>query len=148
MEKEAAKPGYWDDPRPAQNKMRELGRVKETVGFGEVCKANQWSTGTNRNGPIRRGFNFGGRGSTRVSNLKSNLPRKGNQFDALGSIDDRASIVTIYSGAGGTDSQDWAEMLYVMYLKWGETQGVQLRFGFILRRRSWAEECDTRNWWY
>lgn len=37
-----------------------------------------------------------------------------------GPYDDRAAIVTIHSGAGGTDSQDWAEMLLRMYAGWAE----------------------------
>ena len=38
-----------------------------------------------------------------------------------GPYDDRSAIVTIQPGAGGTDSQDWAEMLFRMYCKWAET---------------------------
>ena len=39
MENEAAQPGYWDDPRTAQNKMRELGRVKETVDLWRALQS-------------------------------------------------------------------------------------------------------------
>ena len=39
-----------------------------------------------------------------------------------GPYDERPAIVTIQAGAGGTDSQDWAEMLLRMYLRWAETQ--------------------------
>jgi len=40
-----------------------------------------------------------------------------------GPNDDRGAIVTIHPGAGGTESQDWAEMLLRMYLRWAEREG-------------------------
>ncbi len=44
----------------------------------------------------------------------------------LGGVHDRANaIVTIHPGAGGTESQDWAEMLMRMYLKWAERRGFK-----------------------
>jgi peptide chain release factor 2 len=42
-----------------------------------------------------------------------------------GENDARSAIVTIHPGAGGTESQDWAEMLLRMYLRWCERQGFQ-----------------------
>jgi peptide chain release factor 2 len=42
-----------------------------------------------------------------------------------GENDGRSAIVTIHPGAGGTESQDWAEMLLRMYLRWAERQGFQ-----------------------
>src|SRR6266851_1917925 len=42
-----------------------------------------------------------------------------------GENDARNAIVTIHPGAGGTESQDWAEMLLRMYLRWAERQGFQ-----------------------
>ncbi len=42
-----------------------------------------------------------------------------------GENDSRSAIVTIHPGAGGTESQDWAEMLLRMYLRWAERQGFE-----------------------
>jgi peptide chain release factor 2 len=42
-----------------------------------------------------------------------------------GTHDFRDAIVTIHPGAGGTESQDWAEMLLRMYLRWGERRGFE-----------------------
>jgi peptide chain release factor 2 len=42
-----------------------------------------------------------------------------------GSYDDRDAIVSLHPGAGGTESQDWAEMLLRMYLRWAERQGLE-----------------------
>ncbi len=43
-----------------------------------------------------------------------------------GEYDAGDAVVTVRSGAGGTDSQDWAEMLLKMYLRWGERRGMKL----------------------
>ncbi len=40
-----------------------------------------------------------------------------------GENDARYAIITIHPGAGGTESQDWAEMLLRMYLRWAEREG-------------------------
>ena len=42
-----------------------------------------------------------------------------------GENDQRSAIMTIHPGAGGTESQDWAEMLLRMYLRWAERDGFQ-----------------------
>ncbi len=44
-----------------------------------------------------------------------------------GEYDDRDAILAIHAGAGGTDSQDWAEMLLRMYLRWAERRGYRTR---------------------
>jgi peptide chain release factor 2 len=43
-----------------------------------------------------------------------------------GKDDDKNCILTIHSGAGGTESQDWAQMLMRMYLRWGEQNGFKM----------------------
>lgn len=43
-----------------------------------------------------------------------------------GPYDKNGAVLTINAGAGGTDAQDWAEMLLRMYTRWGERQGYQL----------------------
>jgi peptide chain release factor 2 len=48
------------------------------------------------------------------------------QLKLAGEHDDKSALVLVHSGAGGTDSQDWAEMLLRMYLRWAERSGYQV----------------------
>ena len=50
------------------------------------------------------------------------LEREEFQLTLSGPYDERAAILSVHAGAGGTESQDWAEMLLRMYLRWAETQ--------------------------
>ena len=43
-----------------------------------------------------------------------------------GEEDRLGAMVTINSGAGGTESQDWADMLYRMYMRWAERKGYKI----------------------
>lgn len=54
--------------------------------------------------------------------LSRGLSREEIALTLGGPYDDRPAIVSVYSGAGGTDSQDWAEMLLKMYAGWAESQ--------------------------
>ena len=59
---------------------------------------------------------------TEASEISRILDREEINLTLSGPYDDRPSIITIQAGAGGTDSQDWAEMLLRMYVRWAETQ--------------------------
>ncbi len=52
------------------------------------------------------------------------MPPRAGRCSAASTIESNA-IVTIHPGAGGTESQDWAEMLLRMYLKWAERSGFR-----------------------
>ena len=49
-----------------------------------------------------------------------------------GKDDDKNCILTIHSGAGGTEAQDWAEMMMRMYLRWGEQNDFKMTIVDIL----------------
>jgi peptide chain release factor 2 len=58
-----------------------------------------------------------------------------------GEYDSGDAVVTVRSGAGGTDSQDWAEMLLRMYLRWAERRG----FGVEMKEASEGEEAGIKS---
>ena len=62
-----------------------------------------------------------------ASSLESELRRL--EFDVVfsGDYDNRTAILALHAGAGGTESQDWAQMLLRMYLRWAERKGYKGR---------------------
>ncbi len=65
--------------------------------------------------------------SRELSRLEREVKRAELQRLLSGEHDSSNAIVTIHSGAGGTEAQDWADMLLRMYLRWCERQGFQVR---------------------
>jgi peptide chain release factor 2 len=61
-----------------------------------------------------------------VSQLEADLQRREEQRFFTGRYDEGGAILTIHPGAGGTESQDWAEMLLRMYLRWFEGRGFKV----------------------
>lgn len=123
LEREASQPGFWDDPRRAQQEMRTLGRLKDTVTLWRdmASQANtllelaDLATEDGDDSLLEQIEND-------VVQLSRTLSRQETALTLAGPYDDRPAIVSVYSGAGGTDSQDWAEMLLKMYARWAEVQ--------------------------
>ena len=72
---------------------------------------------------IREGENVNGDLQREINGLQSLVDRLETETLLSGENDARNAIVTIHAGAGGTDSQDWADMLLRMYLRWAERKG-------------------------
>ena len=58
-----------------------------------------------------------------IEGISSELKEQEFQLTLSGEYDKRNSILAIHAGAGGTESQDWAQMLLRMYLRWAESKG-------------------------
>ena len=62
-----------------------------------------------------------------LENFKSQLEAMRLTTLLTGEYDSKNAILTFHAGAGGTEAQDWAEMLYRMYNRWGERHGFQVK---------------------
>jgi peptide chain release factor 2 len=74
---------------------------------------------------IREGESVNGDLQREISGLQNLVDRLETETLLSGGNDARNAIVTIHAGAGGVDSQDWADMLLRMYLRWAERKGFQ-----------------------
>ena len=103
--------------------MRTLGRLKETVGLWRDL-ASRATTLLELTDLAQEDGDYAllEQISADAGQLSKTLDREEIALTLAGPYDDRPAIVSVYSGAGGTDSQDWAEMLLKMYARWGEVQ--------------------------
>ena len=124
MELEAAAPSYWDDRREAQRKMRELGRIKDTVSAWRALQSDTESLLELTELALEEGEDsLLPQLEEEAGKITEALRKQETALTLSGPYDDRSAIVSIHAGAGGTDSQDWAEMLFRMYLRWAELEG-------------------------
>ncbi len=78
---------------------------------------------------------------TQLSSIEARLAELEEARLFSGEYDAGAAVVTVRSGAGGTDSQDWAEMLLRMYLRWAERRG----FDVEIKETSAGEEAGIKS---
>lgn len=142
MEQEAAAPGFWDDPRQAQRKMQQLMHLKELTGCWRNLRSNAQALLELTELGLESGdSSMQEQLEAEYAKLAQTLAQEEMNLTLSGPYDDRPAIVSLYAGAGGTDSQDWVEMLLAMYVRWGETHRRPVQVMDL----SYGEEAGLRS---
>jgi peptide chain release factor 2 len=123
-------PDFWSQPEKSQKVMQDRKRLEEAIESDQKVgsQTDDLDTlfelareGENVTGDIERELKTY---EEHIADLETGMLLSGDN-DAL------SAIVTIHPGAGGTESQDWAEMLMRMYLRWAERK----KFGTVITDR-------------
>ncbi|MFQ5858911.1 MAG: PCRF domain-containing protein, partial [Anaerolineae bacterium] len=123
LEKESIAPGFWDDPEPAQKKMQRLSDLKDEVELWDDLEARVADlTDLLELAGAANDRAIAGEIAGEVDEIEAQLERLEHQLLLSGEYDDHDAILAIHAGAGGTESQDWAQMLLRMYLRWAQKQ--------------------------
>lgn len=124
IEHQASAPGFWDDQEAAQKLLQERSRLERKIERQEHFESQIDDAAVL--------FEFAEEDDESIKELRSLIERLDHDLNQAetemllaGDNDQRNAICTIHPGAGGTESQDWAEMLLRMYLKWAETRGFK-----------------------
>jgi peptide chain release factor 2 len=114
----------WSDPNASKPLMRERKRLEVMIADDEEM--------VRRSGDIEAYFELAREGEDVLADLERDIKALAAFNEALeaktmlsGEVDGMNAIITVHPGAGGTESQDWAEMLMRMYLRWAEQQGFK-----------------------
>ena len=114
----------WSNPAASQPLMRDRKRLEELIADDEEL--------VRRTSDIDAYFELAREGEDVVADLERDIKALATFTEELeartmlsGETDPLNAIVTVHPGAGGTESQDWAEMLLRMYLRWAEQQGFK-----------------------
>ena len=119
-----SRPDFWDDQQKAQEVMKQLNGLKDKIQqiqelkihFEDIEVMCELSEEEDDAGLLKE--------------IEANLSKVEDEVETLqievmlsGPYDKYNAIVALHPGAGGTESQDWAEMLYRMYMRWAERKG-------------------------
>jgi peptide chain release factor 2 len=114
----------WSNPAASQPLMRDRKRLEELIARDEEL--------VRRTSDIDAYFELAREGEDVLADLERDIKSLSTFTEELeartmlsGETDPLNAIVTVHPGAGGTESQDWAEMLMRMYLRWAEQQGFK-----------------------
>jgi peptide chain release factor 2 len=140
IEKKVADPNLWSDPENSQRVMRERKRLEEAIAT-EVDLARRSDDVNAYFELAREGEDVSGELRKEIDSLRGVVETLETRTLLSGPNDERNAIVTIHPGAGGTESQDWAEMLLRMYLRWSERQG----FETVLNDHQPGEEAGIKS---
>lgn len=126
LEKQSAAPGFWEDGERAQRTMQKLAALREEV--------ERWQRLSQRveDANAMLGLLADEEDPDLLAELTAEVEAIGRTLDEeefrltfSGAHDRDDAILAIHAGAGGTEAQDWAEMLLRMYLRWAERRGYE-----------------------
>jgi peptide chain release factor 2 len=126
LEQLAAQPDFWDDQTYAQQTLQELNDLKS-----HLEQFDQWQTSLEDAKAVIDLLELETdeallqEAQTNLTQLNHELEQWELQQLLSGLYDKKGAVLTISAGAGGTDAQDWAEMLLRMYTRWAERHGYK-----------------------
>ncbi|MBU0494266.1 MAG: peptide chain release factor 2 [Chloroflexi bacterium] len=142
LEEQVAQPDLWNDPNQAQDLMRSLSDLKYDVDLwtGLATRAQEALDLLDLTDEEDD--------ESLVPDIQTETLALGRELDKLefrlllsGPYDKRNAIMGFHAGAGGTDAQDWAEMIQRMYLRWADRRGFESQ----VLSQSFGEEAGIKS---
>jgi peptide chain release factor 2 len=124
LERETLAEGFWDDQRRAARISAELHRTQAKLDTYERLSSEAGELDTMLE-MAAEDADWRSELERALTSLDRDLRKLQEQALFTGEYDSGPAVVGVHAGAGGTDSQDWAEMLLRMYLRWAEARGLK-----------------------
>ena len=120
-------PGFWDDPEQSQELMKKLKSMKDDIAVYHTLQEQYEEIETLIEMAEEEND------TSLIDEIQSTLDEFITAFDNIriktllsGEYDNVNAIVSLHAGAGGTESCDWAGMLYRMYTRWADKKGYEV----------------------
>lgn len=128
LEQRAAQPGFWDDVDNSQKILQKTGALKNKVAeYDALVTAYDDTIALIELANEEEDLSLLDEAQQEFDKIKSSLESQRLQTLLTGEYDSRNAILTFHAGAGGTEAQDWAEMLYRMYCRWAERHNFKVK---------------------
>lgn len=127
LEKESAAPDFWDDMENSQKVMQKIGSLKAKVTGYESLKSDYEDALVMIELADEEGdLSLLDDCTASVKDIETRIEDMTLSTLLSGEFDGKNALLTFHAGAGGTEAQDWAEMLFRMYNRWGERHGYKV----------------------
>ncbi|MBQ2604371.1 MAG: peptide chain release factor 2 [Clostridia bacterium] len=128
LEYKAAEPGFWDDPEESQKILQRTGTLKNKVdNYNKLLTAYDDTLALIEMGDEEEDLSILDEAKSEYESLKSDLEAQRLSTLLTGEYDNNNAILTFHAGSGGTEAQDWAEMLFRMYGRWAEKHNFKVK---------------------
>ncbi len=128
LEQKTMQPGFWDDAEESQKTVKEISRLKGTYEDFDGLKARFNDTKDLIDmADEEEDLSLLGEITTNIDGIIKDIEQQSLAALLTGEYDANNAIVTLHGGAGGTEAQDWAQMLMRMYMRWGERHGFKVK---------------------
>ena len=128
LETRVSDPDFWNDTENSQKVLQQTGQVKGKISAYEELKTLYEDTLTMTELAIEE------KEVSEYPELKESSDKISEMLEEqklstmlTGEYDAKNAILTFHAGAGGTEAQDWVQMLYRMYTRWAERHGFKLK---------------------
>jgi peptide chain release factor 2 len=123
LAEEMAKPDFWQDNQKAQRISKEDADLSKRI--------KSWQDLQSQAKELGELIEIGDESmledlAKQMSEIEERFEEVKKELRFSGPYDDHNVILSIYAGAGGTDAQDWAQMLLRMYVRWAESHNVKV----------------------
>ncbi|NUN09329.1 MAG: peptide chain release factor 2 [Ignavibacteriaceae bacterium] len=126
LKSETEETGFWNDQKKAQKTLQRIKEEQDWVNHWEKVKTQLDNLGEFLDlAALEEDESLGSEINNELTRLISNVDELEFRNMLSGKDDSKNCILSIHSGAGGTEAQDWSEMLMRMYLRWAESRGYK-----------------------
>ena len=126
IEEEISRPGFWDDPEEAQKVMKEKKSVEDSLDTLKSLGARLDDLEVLiEMADEEEDEELASEAENEFAKLSADLDDLRIRTLLDGKYDHNNAIISVHAGSGGTDAQDWAEMLFRMYTRWCEKKGYR-----------------------
>ncbi len=128
LEYKAAEPGFWDDTENSQKILQRTGFLKNKVeNYDNLVSAYEDVIALIDLGNEEEDISLLDEAKEEYEKVKADLEAQRLSTLLTGEYDKNNAILTFHAGSGGTEAQDWAEMLYRMYGRWAERHNFKIK---------------------
>ena len=128
LENRAAEPGFWDDMENSQKILQRTANLKAKVEKYEKLEARyEDALALIELGDEAEDESLIEEAQQELDGIRADIDRQRLETLLTGEYDKNNAILTFHAGSGGTEAQDWAEMLYRMYTRWAAAHGFNVK---------------------